>query len=100
MLARRLVLAAVLAAWSLAPAARAEQSGGAFRKLPDILERVRLCVGCVGTYNPANKPPRLYTGTGFFIDKGGYFITANHVVTKITDRLGIRLDLTKRWGGA
>lgn len=80
---RSLVLAAVLAACSAAQAGT-DDHATRFRKLPDILERVRLCVGAVGTYNPANKPPMEFSASGFFIDKDGYFITANHAIEAIT----------------
>jgi len=80
---RRLILAAALAA--ALPAAAGEGTRP-FGKLPDIVGRVRLCVGAVGTYNPANKPPMEFSASGFFIDKDGYFITANHAIEKITKR--------------
>lgn len=82
----RLSLATLLSALALAWPAAAGQQADAFRKLPDILERVRLCVGAVGTYNPANKPPMEFSASGFFIDPAGYFITANHAVENITKR--------------
>jgi len=80
----RLVAATALVACLLAAPALAAESP--FAKLPDILERVRLCVGAVGTYNPANNPSMEFSASGFFIDKEGYFITANHVVENITAR--------------
>ena len=83
---RCLTLVALLVACVLVRAARPAARETALRKLPDILERVRLAVGAVGTYNPANKPPMEFSASGFFIDKEGYFITANHVIEGITKR--------------
>ena len=86
-------LPSLLGAWCLGvalsisgSAAWAAQPANAFAKLPDVLDRVKLAVGAVGTYNPANRPPKEFSASGFFIDRDGYFVTANHVVEAITKR--------------
>lgn len=78
--------ATLVVASALAVPAVAGARDTALRRLPDILDRVRLTVGAVGTYNPANKPPMEFSASGFFIDRDGYFITANHAIENITKR--------------
>jgi S1-C subfamily serine protease len=54
--------------------------------LPDTVDKVRKCVGAVGTYNRANRPPMEFSASGFFIDSKGYFLTANHAIETIAKR--------------
>ena len=54
--------------------------------LPDTVARVRLGVGAVGTYNPANRPPVEFFASGFFIDSRGHFLTANHALEAVAKR--------------
>jgi len=83
---RHRILATLLTACALARAAAAAEPPRGLSKLPDVLDRVRLAVGAVGTYNPANKPPMEFSASGFFIDSDGYLVTANHVIEGITKR--------------
>lgn len=54
--------------------------------LPDTVAKVRKCVGAVGTYNRANRPPMEFSASGFFVDSKGYFLTANHAIEAIAKR--------------
>ena len=78
----RLVLAAIAAAQS----AMAAQSVLAPDTLPDVIARIRPAIGAVGTYSRTSHPPVQFSASGFFIDRRGYFVTANHVVENIGNR--------------
>jgi len=82
---------AISAALSAAAAAASGAAVGLLpEKFPDVVARVRLGVGAVGTYNPANHPPIEFAASGFFIDSRGHFVTANHALESIAERR--RLD--------
>jgi len=53
---------------------------------PDVVARVRLGLGAVGAYNPANHPSLEFLASGFFIDSRGHFLTANHALDALTER--------------
>jgi len=66
--------------------ALAVSAGEGPESLPDAVARVRLGVGAVGTYNPASRPPVEFSASGFFVDEGGHFLTANHAIEAIAKR--------------
>ena len=85
-----LVLAACLLAARLLAAAAPAVEPPPTQALPDTIAKIRGAVAAVGTYNPANRPPMVFSASGFFIDDRGYFLTANHVLTAIEGRRRLR----------
>jgi serine protease Do len=81
-----LPLRALMALLGLAAAARAGGTARLPESFPDVVARVRLGLGAVGTCNPANHPPLVFNGSGFFIDNRGHFLTADHVIEGIAKR--------------
>jgi len=76
----------LISVFILARVAGAAWAGQPLASLPDTLDKVRKCVGAVGTYNPAAHPPMEFSASGFFIDSKGYFLTANHAIQAIAKR--------------
>ena len=84
-MAWRLAWCMVLAL-GVAPAVGAAASADRPLSLPEAVARVRLGVGAVGSYNPASRPPVVFSASGFFVDESGHFLTANHAIAAITKR--------------
>lgn len=81
MIARRALLAAMLASAGMGPL----RAGPASAQLADTIERIKPSLVSVGTYQPIRRPPSRFLGTGFAVADGSLIVTGGHVIPKPLD---------------